>query len=73
MAEPPHLHSFSLVSMNSVSLAVIASEFTDPRLTLVENEAARAIVRRFADAFDGQVRWFSTYLGLENRWTRYVL
>ena len=33
-----------------------AAVFTDPCLTLAENDAARALVRRFTDAFDEQVK-----------------
>lgn len=38
-------------------LAGSAVEFTDLRLTSAQNEAARALVRRFMDALDGQVRY----------------
>eukprot|EP00752_Nemacystus_decipiens_P008616 g7695.t1 len=31
-----------------------AAEFVDPRMTSAENDAARALIRRYVDAYDGQ-------------------
>lgn len=36
----------------------------DPRLTSAENDAARTLVRRFVDAFDGQVCYLDVWITL---------
>ncbi|CAM9189565.1 unnamed protein product, partial [Hapterophycus canaliculatus] len=41
-----------------------AAEFVDPRLTFAENDAARTLVRRFVDAFDGQVCYLDVWITL---------
>ena len=41
-----------------------AAEFVDPRLTSAENDAARALVRRFVDAFDGQACYLDVWITL---------
>ncbi|CAM9225060.1 unnamed protein product [Scytosiphon promiscuus] len=59
----------SLPSPVRASLKVIipeggAAEFVDPRLTSDENDAARALVRRFVDAFDGRVCYLDLWITL---------
>lgn len=39
-----------------------AAEFVDPRLTSTENDAARALVRRFVDAFDGRACYLDAWI-----------
>lgn len=49
-------------------LPVTAMDFVDLRLTSAQNEAARALVGRFMDVFDGHVRMHqgtSTFLGVD--------
>ncbi|CAM9261120.1 unnamed protein product, partial [Ectocarpus sp. 8 AP-2014] len=41
-----------------------AAEFIDPRLTSPENHAARALVRRFMDVFDGQACYLDVWITL---------
>ncbi|CAM9653059.1 unnamed protein product [Ectocarpus sp. 12 AP-2014] len=41
-----------------------AAEFIDPRLTSPENDAARALVRRFMDVFDGQACYLDVWITL---------
>ncbi|CAM9177663.1 unnamed protein product, partial [Ectocarpus fasciculatus] len=41
-----------------------AAEFIDPRLTSLENDAARALVRRFMDIFDGQACYLDVWITL---------
>ncbi len=41
-----------------------ATEFVDPRLTALENDAVRALVQRFEDAFDEQVCYLDVWITL---------
>eukprot|EP00903_Cladosiphon_okamuranus_P010537 g9967.t1 len=41
-----------------------AADFVDPRLSSTENDAARALVRRFVDAIDGQACYLDVWITL---------